>query len=415
MVWFVFLPNKKMPTIRTRLLQLVAVCVIPLVLGIAFIVSFFYERERDQIQHDGLNAARALVNTVDRDLYTSLLVNRALATSPYLTTGSFEKFHAQAQAMLGDEYPGLNFVLVDREARQLVNTVRPFAAPVKIGSTFSQVSPVFATSKPFISDLFVGDITKKPLVAISVPVIRDGSTIYSLSTGLDLSRFAEILTNQKLGPDRIATIVDSEGVVVARTHSAEKYIGKPLPKLLQEQIRIDSEGAIEGISLDGQTVYAGFSHSAKSNWTVLVGVPRSIVLGEILRSLRGIVLALLVLTVAVIFGAWKLARKVGLAVKSVADAAARVGTETPSQQPSTYFAEADHALNRLSTIELELRKHRLDTEVLIASRTQATHPRMQITNKVKSCLPRSEPVVGRARSNNYANYGLVSDMKTKNK
>ena len=84
-------------SIRSILAKLVVVCVLPGVLVAVFLISNFYQREREQLDQDMLQTVHSLALAVDSDLATTEAALEALATSPYLTTGNLAAFHDQAR------------------------------------------------------------------------------------------------------------------------------------------------------------------------------------------------------------------------------------------------------------------------------------------------------------------------------
>src|SRR4051794_3919609 len=112
---------------RARLLALAILCVagsLALTGGLALHRALLEQRS---IEDGALTLARGIVNAADRETAASIARMEALVTSPALRTGDLETFHRQLAATpLPD---GTWFVLWDRE-RQLLNTLRPFGAPL---------------------------------------------------------------------------------------------------------------------------------------------------------------------------------------------------------------------------------------------------------------------------------------------
>ena len=51
-----------------------------------------------------------------------------------------------------------------------------------------------------ISDLFIGAVTKKPIISVEVPVIFDGKPRYALAAGVFPERLSEIFASRKCHP-----------------------------------------------------------------------------------------------------------------------------------------------------------------------------------------------------------------------
>ena len=377
-----------LPTIQSQIYSLVWACALPAIIGFALLTDNFYERERTQIQQDTLITARALIQAVDRDLNTGITVALALANSPSLDSGDIAAFYKQAAGALRPEFPGFNFVLSDRDSVQLMNTVRPYGPLLPDPGSAARITKVFETGKPVISDLFIGGALKRPLVAIHVPVLRGDKVLYVISTAYVPERLGQVLKEQRLPPDRVIAILDSTGVVVARTHEAARFVGhKGSPSLLAK-LPFKLEDAIEAVTLEGIPVYSMFSRSATSNWAVVIGVPRSVVLSEMLASIKWITAFLLVLLATGFGVAWYFARNIAGSVSALSSAVVRLagkgGMPAPPQRLS--FREADDAIATLRTVEAELLRYRHHLENLIEQRTlqlQSAVKQAQTANAAK--------------------------------
>lgn len=302
------------PSIKVKIYSLVWACALPTIVGMALLTAHFIERERDQIRLDTLVMARALVKAVDRDLNTGITVALALSNSPSLDKGDLAAFHSEATKALRPEFPGLNFVLHDRHAVQLMNTLRPYGELLPDPASAERIRKVFDTGKPVISDVFIGGVLKRPLVAVHAPVLRDGKVIYCISVAFAPERLGRVLWEQSLPPGAVAGVFDSRGVFVARTRDPDKYVGhKGSPSLLA-QMPFKQEAAVEAVTLEGVPVYSMYSRSNVSGWAVVIGVPRSVVWSVMLASVKWIGVIVLVLLLAGFAAAWTYARSIGRSV-----------------------------------------------------------------------------------------------------
>ena len=371
------------PSIKVRIYSLVWACALPAIVGFSLLTAHFIARERDQIRRDTLITARALIHAVDRDLNTGISVALALAQSPSLDKGDFAAFHAEATRALRPEFPGLNFVLHDRNSVQLLNTVRPYGGLLPDPGSAARIRKVFDTGKPVISDVFIGGALKRPLVAIHAPVLRGGKVVYCISVAFVPERLGQVLKEQRLSPDRVVGIFDSQGVIVARSHDPEKFVGKKGSATLLAQMPLKPEAAIESITLEGVQVYSMYSRSVTSGWTVVIGVPRSVVISEMLASIKWISCVVALLLLAGFGVAWVFARNIGRAVAALSAAALALGGRGKvelSERPM--FREADDAIHTLQQVEQELEAHRNHLENLIEERTQ----QLQAANAAKDAF-----------------------------
>ncbi len=310
-----------MPTIRTKLTWIVLACLTPALIGFALLIAHFLQREGNQVKQDSLVSARTLIRAVDRDLLVGLNVARALASSPSLDTPELAAFLAQAQGVLGEDFVGYNIVLSDRNGTQLINTLRPLGEPKLDPAAGKRLRRIFESGKPEISDLFIGGVVGGPVVSVRVPVRRNGEVVYVLSVSFLPDRLGKVLDELRLPNDYVIAILDSQGVIVARTREPERFVGRIAAPGLVGRIQEVDEDIIESVTVDGVPVYSMFSRSRFSGWTVVIGVSRSAVVAGPLRSVVWLIWVVATMTIIGLAVAWKLAGDVRRSVKSLVAAA----------------------------------------------------------------------------------------------
>ena len=327
-------------TIRRQLVRLVAATVIPAAVCTTLLIGYAHDRQSALVENRTLDVARALAQTVDRELARYQAAMAALATSPHLSSGDLAAFHRQAQHAMR-ELPGDIFVLSDASGQQLVNTQRPFGEPLPRRASVSQVRRVFETGKPAISDLFVGETARRLLVAIDVPVRLDDRVAYALALAVFPERLGEVLKYQKIQPDWVVSILDSQGTIVARTHGAERFIGqKADPALVQRMAQV-AEGRVETETLEGIPVVAVFSRSAVSLWSVAIGIPRATVASALWTPISLIIAGAVVLLLSGIVMAQRLGARIAGSIRGLIPPAVALGRGDPVVVPPLHLREAD--------------------------------------------------------------------------
>lgn len=281
-------------TSPVRLLWLVTACIVPAaLLAVALIGYDYYERERARLVSDSLATARAMGAAVDAELTGVRATLLALATSPSLASDDLAAFHAQAASALKDQ-SFLNIVLIDASDRQLVNTLRPFGDALPTGGNPLELAGMFRAGQPVITDLFVGPVAKKPLIAIGIPVRRDNAVRYALSAGIPPERLSSIVMRERLPAEWIAVIFDTQGTVVARSRDAGRFVGKKGSPGIVQHIREAREDTFEGTTLEGIPVITVFSHAPVSGWTVAIGIPQAVLLKHLWYSIARLALVMFV-------------------------------------------------------------------------------------------------------------------------
>jgi signal transduction histidine kinase/CheY-like chemotaxis protein len=323
-------------------------------IAIAMLISHFYGRERDQLERSNIQTARALLLAFDRDLASGEAAAQALATSDSLQKGDFAAFYAQAQSVLAHVSPDAVFVLTDQSGQQIVNTRRRLGEPLPRHGNPDQLQQVFDTGKSVISDMYIGGLLGRPLVSIDVPVWRNDKVIYDLSVGFLPERFGRIFAEQGLPPDSIVAAYDTKGVIVARSHQPEKFIGQTgAPKVL-ELLRQRGEGFAAMDTLEGVPIYSAFSRSATTGWAVAIGSPRQTFNSDLFRSLAGISLAVTALLAVGLVVAWILGERISRSVKALIEPVLALGSGKPVILPRPDVREAVEVGAALKTVEANL-------------------------------------------------------------
>lgn len=259
-------------TIRTRLIQVVLTLIIPGWIAMAMVIVGFYKEERAHVLQNTVGISRALMAAVDRELTSSITAAQVLATSSNLKAGDFAAFHGKAISLLPLGL-GSHFVLADSSGQQLINTLRPYGQPLPMQGHLAVRDDVFSKGKPVIGDLMIGTVAKEPFVTVQVPVFRDDEVKYMLGMGIFADRFNEILQRQQLPTNWIAVILDKSGVIVARTHNPERFIGERGAEVALKAISERGDGTTSFETREGIPAIAAFSRSKLSGWSVSIGIP----------------------------------------------------------------------------------------------------------------------------------------------
>ena len=360
-----------LPTIRTKLATVVLACILPSLLGLGLLTYQSYQRERAQMERDAIQMARALSIAVDRDIDVVESAAKALAIFPSLEEGGFAAFDAQARQLLSGDFPGTAVVVMDEAGQQLVNTLRPFGTALPRTGNLDPIRRVFGNGQPVVSDLLYGTIYKQYLTAIYVPVRQGGTVKYVIDIVVLPERFNRIFVEQRLPPGRIASIFDSQGVIVARTHLAEKFVGQKGVPSLVKALQESPEGFFETNTLEGIPVFVAFSRSEKTGWSVAIGIPRSVETAELLRSVAPTIAGVLILLCMGFAASWILGGRIGRSVRELAAPALALAEGRPLQTLDSGFREAVEVEHALKAVERDLNAHRNHLEAMVAERTLA--------------------------------------------
>jgi PAS domain S-box-containing protein len=358
-------------SIQARLVWIVLILAAPALVGLLAIALGLYQHERDQISQSALTTVHALVSALDRDLAGTTAAAQVLAESPFLASHDFAEFRREAKSVL-PLLGGSAVVLAEADGQQIINTRVPYGMPLPARSERVNHNKVFETGLASVSDIIIGAVAKKPVFDIDVPVFRDGRVVYSLGVAVEPSRLNDLLQNQRLPAGWVATITDSSGLIIARTHDPE-LVGQRVPVRLSAMTP-SQPGLVEAKRVDGTSIIVGFSKSDVSNWTVAIGIPTT----QLHRKSNSVLLygaasVFCALIIGLVTATYQ-SRRIARAVQGLIPSALAVGHGEAPNAPQSGVRETDDVARALVLAHelLQVRTQQRDSaEMTVAARSLA--------------------------------------------
>jgi signal transduction histidine kinase/CheY-like chemotaxis protein len=306
--------------LRTHLLLLVLAIVVPAGLFAGALIVYNAQLHRESIEQGMRDTSRALAIALDRDIRDIKTAVRTLATSRLLDSPADLRRFADEAATVSRSFGGWA-VLSDVTGHQLINTTAPFGAPLPAPSprSLEMMREVVARREAFVSDVFIGTVSRRPAVIIAVPVIRDGEVRYVLDFPFEPVRFTGLLEEAALSPGWIGVIVDRSGGIVARVPDGTKFVAQKVPAWSAATRQSDG-GFVHGRILSDAEIHAAYNRSRESGWVVGVGAPVTVIeagFRRVVLLLSAGGLALLALACGLAF---VLAKRLATPITQLADA-----------------------------------------------------------------------------------------------
>ena len=353
--------------IRIFIALMVAAIMLPLVLASAFAVNQIRLEEKAASLASLHKTVDAVSLTVDRDIQSSIAAMMALGNSEHLQTGNFEAFYAQAKAI----NPGNDtwVALYKSDGTQVFHTSLPFAAQPTTTVISHQAEKVIAMQKPFVSDVFVGPVTGRELIAVYVPTAAVGTTKYVVAQAFSLSHWKDIAKQLDIPADWIVAVIDRAGRFIARSHKSDNFLGRNARPELVAAAADKDIGLIRHSTLEGIESYDAFNHSELTGWTIAVAAPVASIDAPIVRAVQtatfGFLLAIAVSGIlAAAFG-----RQFVSAVQKASAAAVALGQgQPPKMAANTSIVEVDVLNQSLANAGELLEKERLARQLAEAER-----------------------------------------------
>ena len=375
-------------SIHTRLMMLTLATVLPLVAVGGVAIIRMVDDQNIKVEQGVGRTVDGLLGDVDRQIIAIEAELQVLAVSPSLQEEDLYPFYQQMNAAL--PLQGTSIALLDIKGQQLLNTNRPFGAPLPRSFNTEMSEHIVATGKPQVSDLIMGAVLHRPIVAVGVPVFRDGKVAFIVAMGLGSEILSKLLHQPDLLPDWVVAIFDRKGIIVARNRELDRFLGKPAAPIIREAIKGPVESWIPNVTSEGIRVYSTFRRSAVTGWTAAIGVPREFV--DIPRR-RAQFLAfgggVSVLAVS-LFLAWWMARAIRRPVEALTAATKAVASGAPIGDLNSGVRELNQVSGALRATAAALARHREQLEGTVALRTEELRAEIEARRQAEATLLQSQ-------------------------
>jgi C4-dicarboxylate-specific signal transduction histidine kinase/cation transport regulator ChaB len=317
-----------------------------------------------------------------REEAVSLAVAAAAVFNEYFTsldaTAAILQQHPAVRALNGDmcralfvsmlhEQPLLNDVLLRAADGRLVATA--VEAKVSQPPAPAFIFEVVKAGHPAVSQLVRGPITGRQTVLLAFPVRGDSGAITGvLGFSLNLPRLGRLFAGLTLPPSSTVTLVDRNGLVMARNLEPEKFIGSAFEA--PEQNPADVPRMFLRGGPDGVERFHGNAVIDRGPWLLSVGIPRSEVLARLAPLWRRNLIILTLATFCVIALAMWISAEMAVDLKRLRRAAHRIaeGDLSPPEQAAVHSRESGQLQDSFVTMAGRLRdardthEHQLEQE-----------------------------------------------------
>lgn len=370
-------PARRSLTFRQWSALLISACIVPATIAACVLIFGLYHQGRASIEAATLHTARALMQAVDRELSRVEGMAVALSTAPGLASGDLTVLAGQVARLVpyGLE---TNIVLWNRQGNQLINAHHPNLATVRQFPLPQSVLRVFDSGRTAVSDLYTGPVTGRRLTSVDVPVALDGKTNYVLSGQIYTEQLQRILTGQKIPASWVMALVDSSGLVVARTRDPQKYIGKPATATLRARMALTDEGIFPDQTLEGIPSIAIFSRSAVSRWTLVIGVHRDALTESLWTAIGWLELGVLILFVLGLGLARMVGTRIAASLRGLVGPAIALGEGRPVTLPAFQLREADEVGQALLQASALLRRRTVERDAAAQAEHQLREGKQEV-------------------------------------
>ncbi|MBL8568893.1 MAG: PAS domain S-box protein [Phreatobacter sp.] len=325
-----------------------AALAIPLLIVAGLFAWSFTAGERARLEEIAARRNDEIIKQIDRLLTTRLAILEALATSPAIDAADFDRFDVQARSLAG---MGIEIRLRRLDGQLVVDTGVPKGQTLPQWPMLAPMSEAIASGQPVFSDLFVSRGNGRFAVSIFVPVLRDGTTRYLISTIFDPSVFSRAMVDRGIAAPYFASLADRAGLIVARSERHEETLGRPLPGFARA---VGESGHWTGVNPQGVKVSAFYRRSQVSGWLMTVGVDQAVLNASLTRSLIWLFGIAGVLLVASVGLATLILRRLTSATTAMTEAAGALARGQLTVAPRTGIQEINQAGDAFAQASIKL-------------------------------------------------------------
>ncbi len=346
--------------LRRHLILLVLVALVPMLLCAGGLAWWNSVKERRAIELGLTETVRALTIATDQKMALTMEALASAALSRPMIEADYPRF-ANVLRDLVARHPGWAYAsLVDEAGRQVFTTQpsagdRPTAEEGEPAAIFRQVTE---SRRPAVSNLFIDRVSHRPLVAVAVPVFNTNNRVLVLIAALLPEQIAAVLRQQQGLEGWLASVVDGNGTLIARTIRHNEFVGLPALAWWREATASHDHGILSGPSLHGQIYTYAFQRSHLTGWIIGFGVPREVFTATFNQSLAVTAIVGGLVIIGSILLALAVARRILAPVQALTAAARPFIHDTHGRRRQYDIAELDELHRALDGLAEDLARSR---------------------------------------------------------
>jgi len=358
--------------LRRRLFLLTAAGLIPLGVMAGFGLFVIQRQQYVQARQVGLELARSVANAVDAELQSAITVLSALASMPILDSDDLSGFLDRANRVISSRTDWAAIVLADKTGAPLVDTRVPDGGAAAPDGDRASFERVLQTQTPAVGSLIL-DPQGKWFFAVRAPVVRDHQLKYVVSALVTPEAIHGVLARQQVPEDWVISVLDAQGLRVARSRTHKENLGGRLSPSVQRVVdtSVGNEGFGVAYALEGERIFAQYSRLVSSDWLVVLGIPTAGVDAAMWGSAAvyggGILLSLVAGTLI----AFRVARGITHPIADLRAAAEAVGRRQAPQLPATTILEISAVGAALKNAAEELTRTEAERDELLRKEREA--------------------------------------------
>lgn len=358
---------------------LCTIVVLPLLGFVGLLLWQYTGAERLRLRQEGAELLHTITVVVEKDLAAQGAMVDLAAHSPALMSEDLPSVRRSLEELA--RALDMRIVLRTVTGDPLFDTLRQQGPRGWVEHEEDQLART--ARRPVASNLLSDASSPEPFIAITAPVVRQGSrdVAYLLSFAFSPNRISQAVSQEAGRPGTLALVLDGKGRTIASSSAQDIRVGQSLPGIASQ---VSGRGGHLAADLPGGMRFVGqYRRLNGADWTVVAGLDEDILTKPMRRFLvqlggLGLTACLLSVALALIFGG-RIAGAIG-ALRSAAAALEAGHPVTLKETPVTQVNAAGHALVSAA-------------DVIARSRAQQAFLNRELHHRVKNSLATVQAVV----------------------
>ncbi len=252
--------------------SIVAVALPGLLLGLAlswWAAQQLVKSQEEQAVHLATATAEGVGNFVD-----TLSIAASVFSKLPLGPQHFSDFHGVAQRF--SKLAGYQVSVSDVDGKRLLSTRAPFGTVLlPQRSARNSIRKAIASGQANASEVFQGTMAGGYVIAVDMPVqTAEGLRIITVS--VDATAVATVLLRTEVPDGWLLGLIDGNGAFIGRSKDQDQWMGKLTRPELIEASSHTAQGMLFNKSVEGRPTLNVFNRVPGTDWTVLVGIPETV-------------------------------------------------------------------------------------------------------------------------------------------
>ena len=365
------MPDGSRLSIRVLLARLVVLGLLPVAILSAWAVFNTLVAQRQATERSVLELSRALASAVDSELDATRQSLAAIGRSPALVRGDVRAFYDEARNEVAAHPEWSAVILTDAQGRLLFKTLLPLGASDSRIVDPGSLERTIRTGQPAVGLLLAG--RTQPAFPVRMPVFIQGKLAYVVTAAVLPDRVLQVLRRQRAPRGWVIAVFDGAHARVARSKDQSSTVGgSALPQLARLFDRPGAEGSGVTETMEGESVYTGFTRLNTDGWIVAVGTPTAEMERVLLRSVAWYLAGILGSSLACFLLARRISRRISDGVNEIRNEAVQLSEGLALEGVRSDISEFDDMARAIASASHQLaEKARVADEALATANSAA--------------------------------------------